>query len=120
VEPAFVGSILDSTVAIAAERRSRSVLQILEQLKAAHGEVAIGLSVVTIVELTHGIQRAETEERRKRRRLSRMNGDRIEVTPAYLRAGTIKSANRCSTTSFRIIGPALRVPGPSPAFPPFR
>jgi tRNA(fMet)-specific endonuclease VapC len=39
----------------------------LEQLKIAYGEIETGLSVVTVVQLTHGIQRAGTEERRQRR-----------------------------------------------------
>jgi tRNA(fMet)-specific endonuclease VapC len=67
VEPAYVGLILDSSVVIAGERRGHTVRQILEQLKTGYGEIEIGLSVITIVELTHGIQRAGTEERRERR-----------------------------------------------------
>ena len=62
-----MGLILDSSVVIAGERRGHTVRQILEQFKTGYGEVEIGLSVVTIVELTHGIQRAGTEERRQRR-----------------------------------------------------
>ncbi len=62
-----MGLILDSDVAIAGERRGHSVRQILEQLKTGYGEMEVGLSVVTIVELTHGIQRAGTDERRQRR-----------------------------------------------------
>jgi predicted nucleic acid-binding protein len=62
-----VGLILDSTVVISAERRGQSVHQILGQFKTAYGEVGVGLSVVTIVELTHGVERAGTEERRERR-----------------------------------------------------
>jgi predicted nucleic acid-binding protein len=62
-----VGLILDSSVVIAGERRGHTVRQILEQFKADYGEIEIGVSVVTIVELTHGIQRAGTEERRQRR-----------------------------------------------------
>jgi predicted nucleic acid-binding protein len=62
-----VGLILDSSVVIAGERRGRTVRQVLEQFKTGHGDVEIGLSVVTIVELTHGIQRAGTEERWQRR-----------------------------------------------------
>jgi predicted nucleic acid-binding protein len=54
-------------VVIAGERRGHTVRQILEQFKADYGEIEIGASVVTIVELTHGIQRAGTEERRQRR-----------------------------------------------------
>jgi tRNA(fMet)-specific endonuclease VapC len=54
---------------IAAERRGLDDLEILEQLKALYGETAIGLSVVTIAELTHGAYRAK-EEARKLRRLA--------------------------------------------------
>ena len=50
-----MGLILDSSVVIAGERRGHTVRQILEQLQAAHGEIEMGLSVVTIVELVHGI-----------------------------------------------------------------
>jgi predicted nucleic acid-binding protein len=67
VESAYVGLILDSSVVIAAERRGRTVRQILEQFRSGYGEIEIGISVVTVVELTHGIQRAATEERRQRR-----------------------------------------------------
>ena len=67
MEPAHVGLILDSSVVIAGERRGHTVRQILEQFQAGYGEIEVGLSVVTIVELTHGVQRAGTEERRRRR-----------------------------------------------------
>jgi tRNA(fMet)-specific endonuclease VapC len=67
VEPADVGLILDSSVVIARERRGHTVRQILEQFRSDYGETEIGLSVVTIVELIHGVQRAGTEERRQRR-----------------------------------------------------
>lgn len=62
-----MGLILDSSVVIAGEPRGHTVRQILEQFKTGYGEVEIGLSVATVVELTHGIQRAGTEERRQRR-----------------------------------------------------
>jgi predicted nucleic acid-binding protein len=62
-----LGLILDSRVVIDGERRGHTVRQILEQFRTGYGEIEIGLSVVTIVELTHGIQRAGTEERRQRR-----------------------------------------------------
>ncbi len=64
-----MGLILDSSVVMAAERRGHTVRQILEQIKAAHGEIDIGLSVVTIAELMHGAYRAK-EDARKRRRLA--------------------------------------------------
>ena len=36
-------------------------LEILEQIKASHGETDIGLSVVTIAELIHGVYRAQAD-----------------------------------------------------------
>jgi tRNA(fMet)-specific endonuclease VapC len=67
VEPALVGLILDSTILMAGERRRHTVRQILEYVRNACGEIEVGLSVVTIVELIHGVQRAGTDERRQRR-----------------------------------------------------
>ena len=62
-----MGLILDSGVVIAAERRGLGDLEFLEQLKAIYGETAIGLSVVTIAELTHGAYRAQDDVRKMRR-----------------------------------------------------
>lgn len=62
-----MGVILDSSVLIAAERRGRTVLEILEQVRAAHSEIEVGLSVVTIAELIHGAYRAKTQEQQHRR-----------------------------------------------------
>jgi tRNA(fMet)-specific endonuclease VapC len=62
-----VGLILDSSVVIAAERRGHTVRQILEQIQATHGDIDIGLSVVTIAELVHGAYRAKADSDRQRR-----------------------------------------------------
>lgn len=62
-----MGLILDSSVVIAAERRGHTVLEILKQIRATHGEIDIGLSVVTIAERTHGAYRAKADEERRRR-----------------------------------------------------
>lgn len=62
-----MGLILDSTVVITGGRQGHSVRQILEQIQTAYSETEIGLSVVTVVELTHGVYRAKVEERRQRR-----------------------------------------------------
>jgi tRNA(fMet)-specific endonuclease VapC len=67
VESTRVGVILDSSVIIAAERRGQTVRQILEQVRAAQGEIEIGVSVVTIAELMHGAYRAKTQEQQQRR-----------------------------------------------------
>ena len=62
-----MGVILDSSVLIAGERRQESVREILKRVQAAQGEVDSALSVVTIVELTHGIYRAKSVVDRERR-----------------------------------------------------
>lgn len=56
-----MGLILDSSVVISAERRGHTVRQILEQIQTTHGEIDIGLSVVTIAELMHRAYRAKTD-----------------------------------------------------------
>ena len=53
---------------IAGERCGESVRQILKRVQAAHGETDSALSVVTIVELTHGVYRAKSDTDRERRR----------------------------------------------------
>jgi predicted nucleic acid-binding protein len=67
MEPASVGIIFDSSVIIAAERRGHTVREILEQVKAAKGELEIGVSVVTIAELVHGAYRTNTQALHQRR-----------------------------------------------------
>jgi predicted nucleic acid-binding protein len=62
-----VGLILDSSVVIAAERRDHTVRQILDQILIDYGPVYIGLSVVSIAELTHGAYRAKADIDRRRR-----------------------------------------------------
>jgi predicted nucleic acid-binding protein len=62
-----VGLILDTSTLVTAERRGHSVSEILQQVHDAWGETEVGLSAVTIVELSHGIQRAKHEAQRGRR-----------------------------------------------------
>jgi predicted nucleic acid-binding protein len=62
-----VGLLLDSSVLIAGERRRETVKQVIERLRAACGDVECALSVVSVVELTHGIFRAKSEADRARR-----------------------------------------------------
>lgn len=61
-----MGIILDSSVIIAAERRGHTVREILGQVKAARGEIEIGVSVVTVAELVHGAYRTKTQEQQQR------------------------------------------------------
>jgi tRNA(fMet)-specific endonuclease VapC len=62
-----VGIVFDSSIIIAAERRGRTVREILEQIKVAQGEIEIGVSVVTVAELVHGAYRTKTEVQQQRR-----------------------------------------------------
>jgi len=63
-----MGIILDTSVLIAGERRGESVQAILQRVLAAQGEQDSARSVVTLVELTHGIYGARTDADRTRRR----------------------------------------------------
>jgi len=56
-----VGLIIDTSVIVRAERRGHSVAEILVQIRERHGETEIGVSVVTIAELTHGVERSKSE-----------------------------------------------------------
>lgn len=63
-----MGLILDSSILIAGERRGQTVKQVIQRVRAAHGDVESALSVVSVVELTHGIYRARTDADRLRRK----------------------------------------------------
>lgn len=63
-----MGVILDTSVLIAGERRGESVQAVVQRVQAACGEQHAAFSVVTLVELTHGIFRAKTDADRALRR----------------------------------------------------
>lgn len=68
MEPAkLAGVIVDSSVLIAGERRGRTVREILEQVQISQGDIEVGVSVITIAELTHGAYRAKDAMRQERR-----------------------------------------------------
>ena len=62
-----MGLILDSSVAIAAERRGDTVQAFLERVIDTAGDQEAALSAVGVVELVDGVHRADTAERRARR-----------------------------------------------------
>jgi predicted nucleic acid-binding protein len=64
-----MGLILDTSVLIAGERRGQAVEDLLRHIRALHGGTDVALSVITVIELTHGIYRARTEADRERRRI---------------------------------------------------
>ena len=61
-----MGLILDTSVIVRAERRGHSVAEILAQIREKFGETEIGVSVVTIAQLTHGVERSKSEAQRQR------------------------------------------------------
>lgn len=62
-----MGVILDSSVLVATERQGRNARQMLTLLSPRLGNIEIAISVVTLLELAHGAQRADTVERRFKR-----------------------------------------------------
>jgi predicted nucleic acid-binding protein len=63
-----MGLILDSSVLVAAERQGKNARQMLATIAAKTSETEIGISVVTLIELAHGAARADTPERKTKRR----------------------------------------------------
>jgi predicted nucleic acid-binding protein len=63
-----MGLVLDSSVMIVAEREARPVSSLLAALQQQHGENEIVLSSITVVELEHGLHRAQTAEQAQNRR----------------------------------------------------
>jgi tRNA(fMet)-specific endonuclease VapC len=63
-----MGLVLDSGVLIAAERDARPVSDLLATLQREHGATEIVLSSITVIELEHGLHRAQTPEQTRKRR----------------------------------------------------
>jgi predicted nucleic acid-binding protein len=93
-----VGLILDSSVLIAAERKGQNARQALSEIamRAAGEDVAV--SVVTLIELAHGVARANTPQRNATRR--QFLNELMTVLPVHpvtvsvaLRAGQIDGEN---------------------------
>lgn len=62
-----MGLILDSSALVAAERQGRNARQMLSSIAGKISETEIGISVVTLIELAHGVARADSRERKARR-----------------------------------------------------
>jgi tRNA(fMet)-specific endonuclease VapC len=57
----------DSSILIAAERRAQPVSELLRAIKNATGSTGVMMSAISVIELCHGIWRANTAERMERR-----------------------------------------------------
>ncbi|MEK7408647.1 MAG: PIN domain-containing protein [Acidobacteriota bacterium] len=59
--------MLDSTAAVAAERQGKNARLLLEEVARQTGDDEIAVPVITVLELAHGVSRADTPERRDKR-----------------------------------------------------
>ena len=89
-----MGLILDSSAAVAAERQGKNPKQLLQAIALETGDDELGVSALTVLELAHGVVRADTAERREKRQ--RFLDELMSVVPVYpvtvalaLRAGQI-------------------------------
>jgi hypothetical protein len=57
-----MGLILDSSIAILAERRRYSVEELLSEVIDRVGEQEVALSAIGLTEIVHGLHRAKTQE----------------------------------------------------------
>ena len=62
-----MGLLIDSTVAIHAERRGLTPAQLIDEIQARYGDILLAVSVMSAAELFHGCLRADTPSRRARR-----------------------------------------------------
>jgi predicted nucleic acid-binding protein len=76
-----VGLILDSSAAVAAERQGMNAKQLLLSIQAQTGDDEIAVSVITLLELAHGIVRSDTPERHEKRQ--RFLDELMSVLPPY-------------------------------------
>jgi predicted nucleic acid-binding protein len=93
-----VGLLLDSTVFIDAERRGLSARQTLSDLATQFPDEPFALSVVTLLELAHGVARADTVQRKAKRQqflyeLTFASPVLPITVPIALRAGQIDGEN---------------------------
>ena len=62
-----MGLILDSSVLITAERQGQNARQTLAAISGKAENTDVAISVVTLIELTHGAARADTVQRKEKR-----------------------------------------------------
>lgn len=94
-----MGLILDSSAAVAAERQGKNPKQLLQAIALETGDDELGVSALTVLELAHGIARADVTDRREKRQ--RFLDELISVVPVHpvtvalaLRAGQIDGQNQ--------------------------
>jgi len=89
-----MGVILDSTILIVAERSGKNPRGVIQDVIAQLGDTEAALSVITVIELAHGVERADSTQRRTTRErfleelLNEISVEPITV-PIALRAGRL-------------------------------
>ena len=89
-----MGLVLDSTVLISAERSGQNPRSVIEALLAKMGDTEATLSIITLIELAHGIERANSTARQTARErflnelLNEISVEPITI-PIAFRAGKI-------------------------------
>jgi predicted nucleic acid-binding protein len=76
-----MGVILDSTILVAAERSGEVPRKIFDKLIDQMGDTMVALSVITVAELAHGIERADSAMRRRTRERFLEDLNEISVEP---------------------------------------
>ena len=107
-----MGILLDSTYFIAAERLGQTAKETLDPLRTRFPDEAKAISVVTLMELAHGIERADTVERAARREafLNQIISvlDVHPISPAIaLRAGRL--SGKLMRTGIQVATPDLLI-----------
>lgn len=94
-----MGVILDSSVLVVTERQGRNARQMLSSLPANLANTDVAISVITLLELAHGAQRADTVARKLKRQ--QFIDELLTALPVYpvtpaiaLRAGQIDGDNQ--------------------------
>jgi len=94
-----MGLILDSSVLITAERQGKNARQVLTSMSEHLGEVEVGISVMTLIELAHGAARADTPDRKSHRQ--KFIQELLTAMPVYpvttsiaLRTGQLDGENQ--------------------------
>jgi predicted nucleic acid-binding protein len=94
-----MGLILDSSVLVAAERQGQNARQMLVTIASKITETEIAISAVTLIELAHGVARADTSERKAKRQkfiqeLLAAIPVHLVTVPLALRAGQLDGENQ--------------------------
>ncbi len=63
-----MGLVLDSSAAVAAEREGKNARQLLQAIYLETGDDDLAISVLTLLELAHGMARASTPQRQDKRK----------------------------------------------------